>query len=162
MPTLKTWKAFQVTPCLNNESDPNLCGEHTKEFTKHTHKICEKLKTLQESSECKHLCNALYAYEKVHCFLLFMIIDDHVTANEFFCSSSVFRRNKKQEIGERIIQEFVRLTKVLYNCRMKTFLTDHVPGDHETFYAHAVRWYFPQLLKRTYKKYGLGLGVFTM
>ena len=61
-----------------------------------------------------------------------------------------------------MIQEFVRLTKVLYNCRMKTFLTDRVPGDHETFYAHAVRWYFPQLLKRTYKKYGLGLGVFTM
>ena len=83
MMTLKTWKAFQVTPWLNNESNSKLCGEHTKEFTKHTHQICEKLKTLQESSECEHLCNALYAYEKVHCFLLFIITDDHVTANAF-------------------------------------------------------------------------------
>ena len=42
------------------------------------------------------------------------------------------------------------------------FLTDLVPGDHETFCAHALRWYFPQFLKRTYLKYGLGLEIHTM
>ena len=45
---------------------------------------------------------------------------------------------------------------------MQTYLTDLVSGDHDNFYAHALRWYFPQILKRTYSKYGLGLGIYTM
>ena len=162
MVTLKTWKAFQVTPWLNNESNAKLCGEHTKDFTRCTHKICEKLKSLQESSECDTLCKALYAYEKVHCFISFVIIDDYITANAFFGRSLFSEETEKIYIGEKMIEEFQRLTSHLYDCGMKTFLTDRVPGDHETFYAHAVRWYFPKLLKRTYNKYGLGLGVFSM
>ena len=42
------------------------------------------------------------------------------------------------------------------------FFTDQVPGDHETFYAHAVKWYFLQILRQTYGKYGIVLGIYTM
>ena len=45
---------------------------------------------------------------------------------------------------------------------METFLTDRVPGYHETFYAHAMRWYYPSSLKRTYSKYGLVVGIYSM
>ena len=44
MANLKTWKAFQIVPWLNGESSSSkaIRGEHTKEFTKNTHKICKK------------------------------------------------------------------------------------------------------------------------
>ena len=45
---------------------------------------------------------------------------------------------------------------------MKTYLSDRVEGDHENFYAYALRFYVPDILKKTYNKYGLGLGVYTM
>ena len=63
---LKTWKAFQTTPWLNNDTNSKLRGEHTKEFDKNTHVICRKRKTLQDSSECENFCIALYAYEQTH------------------------------------------------------------------------------------------------
>ena len=61
-----------------------------------------------------------------------------------------------------MIETFDSITTQLYNSSMKTFLFTCVHGDQETFYAHAVRFYFPQILKRTHRKYGIGLGIFTM
>ena len=61
-----------------------------------------------------------------------------------------------------MISEFESLSEQLYKAGMKTYLSNRVEGDHETFYAHALRFYFPEILKKTYNKYGLGLGVYTM
>ena len=36
-----------------------------------------------QSSECSNLCEALYAFEKVHAFLTLVIIDDYEVANAF-------------------------------------------------------------------------------
>ena len=162
MTNLKTWKAFQITPWLNNDpQSKSLRGEHTKEFTKSTHKICEQLKKLRSNRECHNFCDALYAYEKINCFLSFIFIDDYKTANALF-GHNIFTANTERKcIGEKMLKEFERLVTVLYDLGMKTFLTDVVLGDHETFYAHAMRWYFVALLKRTYAKFDLGLGAFS-
>ena len=80
---MKTWKSFQVTPWLKNDKSSRLKGENTKEFTKCTHQICEQFKILRDCSDCALFCDALYAYEKVHCFLSFVIIDDYETENVF-------------------------------------------------------------------------------
>ena len=163
MKTLKSWKSFQITPWLNNDGCSKLRGEHTKEFTKYTHEICTTLKTLRNNRHCHAFCDALYAYEKIHCFISFVIIDDYITANAFLGEDGIFTKDTDREsIGERMIAEFEQLTSKLYSAGMLTFLTDRVPGDHETFYAHVVKWYFPQILKRTYNNYGLGLGIYTM
>ena len=61
-----------------------------------------------------------------------------------------------------MIEEFERLTYKKYVCGMKTFLMDRIPGDHEAFYSHDIRWNFSQLLRRKYHKYGLGLRVCSM
>ena len=59
------------------------------------------------------------------------------------------QRNKK-EIGDKMIGDFERLSIQLYSAGMKTYLLYCVVGDHETFYAHALHFYFVQILKRTY------------
>ena len=92
----------------------------------------------------------------------FVIIDDYETANAFLGVTQFDAQSGKQAIGEKMIETFDSLTTQLYNAGIKTFLSDRVHGDRETFYAHAVKFYFPQILKRTYRKYGLGLGIFTM
>ena len=160
--TLKSWRNFQISSWLNNDGISRLKGEHTKDFTRSTHKLCQKLKTLVNSQVCNDFCEALYAYEKVHCFMSFVIIDDYETANAFLGRNEFSAQSEKQAIGEKMIETYNCLAKQLYSYGMKTFLSDRVHGDRETFYAHAVRFYFPQILKKTYRKYGLGLGIFTM
>ena len=151
--SLRTWSRFHVKPWLNNESNSRLKGENTKEFTRETHRICVQLKTLISNNACEDLCTALYAFEKIHCFLGFVVIDDYQTANAFLNSNMFTSQSNKQEIGEKMIGEFEKLSMQLYSAGMKTYLSDRVLGDRETFYAHALCFYFVQILKRTYKKY---------
>ena len=92
----------------------------------------------------------------------FVIIDDYDTANAFLGENMFNAQSDKNIIGEKMIAKFDELTKQLYQSGLKTFLSDRVHGDRETFYAHALRFYFPVILKRTYQKYGLGLGIYTM
>lgn len=162
MSNLKSWKSFQITPWLNNDKSSRLRGEHTKDFTKSTHQICEKISSLRDSSDSCSFCEALYAYERVHCFLSFVIIDDFETANAFLGGPVFTQNDNRKNIGEKMILEFEYLADKLYRKGLETFLTDRVPGDHETFYAHAMRWYYPSILKKTYSKYGLGLGIYSM
>ena len=92
----------------------------------------------------------------------FVVIDDYETANAFLGVKEFERETDRKLIGKKMLDEFEKITSELYHAGMLTFLTDRILGDHETFYAHAVRWYFPAIARRTYSKYGLGIGVFTM
>ena len=159
---LKGFQSFHVTPWLNNESNSRLKGEHTKTFTKNTHRACSLLKSLLRSEKCDVFCDALYTFEKVSCFLSFTLIDDFDAANVFLNSSEFTSNTPKDTIGNAMIIEFERLNSDLYNFGMKTFLSDRVHGDLETFYSHVLRWYLPDIIKRVYAKYKLGPGIFTM
>ena len=74
---MKTWTSFEVKPWLNNETNLQLKGRNTKEFTRNTHLVCQKLKELIDDSACDNLIIALYAFEKIHCFLSFVLIVGH-------------------------------------------------------------------------------------
>ena len=60
------------------------------------------------------------------------------------------------------ISEYIKNVTKLYDAGAKTVLTHNTVGDRETFYMHVLRYYVPQLAKRTYDKYGVGMGVYTM
>ena len=160
--TMSTWGAFEIKPWLNNETNSRLKGRNTKEFTRNTHTVCLELQELVNSSACENLCTALYAFEKINCFLTFVLIDNYETANSFLNTNEFNQETDKQTIGLQMISEFESLSEQLYKAGMKTYLSDRVEGDHETFYAHALRFYFPDILKKNYNKFGLGLGVYTM
>ena len=76
----------------------------------------------------------------------FVIIDDYQSANEYLGEIVFAHDTDRRVIGQRMIDEYEKECSRLYNAGM-IFLTDLVPGDHETFYAHAVKWYFPQILQ---------------
>ena len=92
----------------------------------------------------------------------FVIIDDYQTDNEYLGTILFAQDIDWKVIGQRMIYEYEKECCKLYNAGVKTFLSVLVPGDHKTFYAHAVKWYFPQILRQTYGNYGLGLGIYTM
>ena len=41
-------------------------------------------------------------------------------------------------------------------------MTNRKVGDAETFYMHALRFYMPEIADETWKRHGLGVGIFTM
>ena len=41
-------------------------------------------------------------------------------------------------------------------------MTKKEEGDCETFYLHTIRFYMPDIVDDTWKKYYFGVGVFTM
>ena len=113
----------------------------TQKSSPKTHiNFARDFKKLQNSNECDVFCTALYAYEKINCFLLFVVIDNYETVNQFLVINLFTAETEQRAIGDRMIDEFERITKILYEAGMKTFLTDLVSGDHETLYAHAMRW----------------------
>ena len=163
--SLKGFQSFHVTPWLNNESNSRLKGEHTKSLTKNTHRACSLLKSLLRSEKCDAFCDALYNFEKVSCFLSFTLIDDYETANVFLNNNSTnefTESTPKETIGHAMIIELEQLNSQLYNNGIKTFRSDRVHGDLETFYSHVLRWYLPDIIKCVYAKYKLGPGIFTM
>ena len=61
------------------------------------------------------------------------------------------------------MSQFEESLKDFYEVGGKSFLTkgDKI-GDDETFYMHCLRFYLPDIAKKTLKDHKLGLGVFTM
>ena len=81
----------------------------------------QKNPIITEQQTCDNFCNALYAYERVHCFMSFVIIDDYQTANEYL-GEIVFAQDTDQKvIGQRMINEYEKECSRLYNTGMKTF-----------------------------------------
>ena len=60
------------------------------------------------------------------------------------------------------LEEYIWLSKELYDAGSKTTLTKNNKGDLETSYFHVVRYYVPQIAKECYEKYKVGIGIFTM
>ena len=60
--------------------------------------------------------------------------------------------------------DYVRFVKRFYELGANSFLTKDPSnvGDDESFYMHVVRFYFPQIMKKLYKEFGVGIGVCTM
>jgi len=102
------------------------------------------MREIVDSTSCNNLCTALYAFEKIHYFLTLCIIADFEIANAFIGNNEFNSDTPQTEVGEKMIATFESLSKELYKAGMSTFLTDRVPGDHETFYSHALRWYYPK------------------
>ena len=61
-----------------------------------------------------------------------------------------------------LINEFQVNVKEFYKCGKYTFLTKRNDGDDETFYFHCLRFYIPDIVDKTWEKFKLGIGIYTM
>lgn len=55
-----------------------------------------------------------------------------------------------------------RWIKIFYELVFVTFMTKTDKGDEETFYLHVLIYYMPEIIKDTWNKYELGIGIYTM
>ena len=51
---------------------------------------------------------------------------------------------------------------MFYKYGIKSLLARRTAGDKETFYTHTLFHYMPKIMKQTYKRHRLGVGVLTM
>ena len=68
----------------------------------------------------------------------------------------------KEEIAEMVISEYISQVEELYSLGLKSFMSESNQGDRKTFCLHSLWWYFPEIMKLTYKRHGVGIGVYTM
>ena len=93
----------------------------------------------------KNLCKVINLWERITPFLVITEVQN------------------KQEYKEDI-ETFEKLVASFYEVGANTILTKNPanPGDDETFYLHVLRFYMPEIAKKTFEDHGLGVGIFTM
>ena len=71
---------------------------------------------------------------------------------------------ENENVYKQKMLEFELNVKEMYKEGKLTILTKNPlkEGDNETFYLHCLRFYIPKIVKITYKKHNLGVGIFTM
>ena len=52
--------------------------------------------------------------------------------------------------------------QLFYKYGAESFLSKKSIGDCETFYMHTLRFYIPKIVDDTWKRFQLGIGIFTM
>ena len=57
---------------------------------------------------------------------------------------------------------FTQNVKKFYKVGACTFLSKNYVGDQENLYSHVLRFYIPQFADITFKRHGMGVGIFTM
>ena len=70
-----------------------------------------------------------------------------------------------KEKYEESLNKFKNNIKELFKNAKHTFImtkNETTPGNNETFYLHALKCYFPQLVTKLFEKHCMGLGNFTM
>ena len=117
---MKTWTSFEVKLWWNNETNSRLKGRNTI-FTRNTHLVCQTLKELIDDHACDNLTTALYAFEKIHCILSFVLIDEWDTANVFLNKNDFTATTNKKEIATQMIDKFESLSDQLYQAGMIFF-----------------------------------------
>ena len=70
--------------------------------------------------------------------------------------------SSRAEIANAMMAAYSDKVKLFHDAGMKSFMTDSVPGDNETFYTHAVCNYFLPKICTIYTLHGVGPGVFSM
>ena len=160
---LNGWDGYVLDPWMANEQNSRLKGRHTKSFTKHIPKCVALLKSLMPHDHVRHICECLLSFHKMSMILSLIIIDEyddviHLLPNE----TSITPSSTKTEVADAIISEYTCMGRRLYLHGHKSFMTKRSAGDKETFYLHTMRWYCPNIMKTTYIRNRLGIGIFTM
>jgi hypothetical protein len=79
-----------------------------------------------------------------------------------FLAISHLRDRTEEQYVEQILF-FEKNLKKFYDAGSRTFLTTGAEvGKEETFYLHALRYYMPEVVRTTYDRHKLGVGIFSM
>ena len=143
---LKTfWNSYNIDVWKLKANFNSFIGSEIKAFIDNIPAIVKFLKNeFTKTKERDNIVEGLEIWSKIVPFLQITKIDDQ---SEYKAKMS----------------QFVENIKDFYEVGGKSFLTKGgESGDDETFYMHCLRFYLPDIAKKTLKDHNLGLGVFTM
>ena len=160
---LPSWDGFVIDPWVTNDAMSHIKGRHAKSFIRYIPECVKVLRTISSSREISHFCMSLSAFSKMCTILGFVIIDDYDDALKMLPSDSeIVETSTKKDIAEAIISAYENAARTFYEEGVHSFLTRQTPGDKETFYSHTLFHYMPSIMRTTYERHGLGVGIFTM
>ena len=139
------WNSYNIDVWKLNTNFNSFIGSEIKTFIDNIPTIVEFLNNEFSNTKQKdHIIKGLEIWSKIVTFLQITTIDDESKYKEK-------------------LNQFEENLKDFYEVGGKSFLTkgDKI-GDDETFYMHCLRFYLPDIAKKTLKDHNLGLGVFTM
>ena len=143
---LKTfWNSYNIDVWKLKANFNSFIGSEIKAFIDDIPTIVKFMKNeFTKTKERDNIVEGLESWSKIVPFLQITKIDDQ---SEYKVKMSQFVENLKD----------------FYEVGGNSFLTKGgTSGDDETFYMHCLRFYLPDIAKKTLKDHNLGLGVFTM
>ena len=143
---LKTfWNSYNIDVWKLKANFNSFIGSEIKAFIDDIPTIVKFMKNeFTKTKERDNIVEGLESWSKIVPFLQITKIDDQ---SEYEVKMSQFLENLKD----------------FYEVGGNSFLTKGgTSGDDETFYMHCLRFYLPDIAKKTLKDHKLGLGVFTM
>ena len=143
----KFWNDYHMYVWKNKKNFASFLGNEIALFVGNTKSIVNFLEAnLVQTDEIKNFIKALKIWVRIFKF----------TAKTYIEDEDAIYLNKV-EIFERDLKNF-------YEVGSRTFLsTDGTTnGSQESFYCHVLRYYVPRLVRTTFERHRLGIGIFTM
>ena len=143
----KFWNDFHLYVWKNKKGFSSFVGNELALFVGNIPIITQFLmERLVQNMKVLSIIQGLNKWAEIFKFLAITHLGT-MTENEYLIEMTKFKAN---------LVEF-------YEIGGKSFLLDlHGNKSHETFYMHTLRFYLPRICDITYKRHGVGLGIFTM
>ena len=149
------WGHFNASVWAGNKKLSIYTGNPLKLFIEIIPNIISFLETtFVKSVHNKSLCEGLQLWKKISQFL--------IRTKIYYSDDTDEEKEKKTKGYMTDMNNFTKWVTQLYAHGSITFMKRSTEGDAETFYLHVLRFYMPNIIKDTWEKYGLGVGIFTM
>ena len=152
----KDWGEFNSSVWSGNKNTSIYRGESIRKFITLSPAITKWWKeNLILTGHTKCILESLILWTKISNFLRTTTIYDKNNDSDNVQKEKI----KQYEIDMKLYSKWVAR---FYELGLVTFMTKSNKGDEETFYLHTLRYYMPDIIEDTWKKYKLGVGIFTM
>ena len=140
------WRDWLVLAWNMNPPFQSFEGSELLELIRNASKIVDFLKVkFAHTDVLLDLCALLELWNKISAF---MVVAKVIDEEQY--------QSKLDQFGKDVLE--------FYKKGKYTFLTKNstTPGDNETYYLHALRFYIPQIAKNVFQKHKVGVGIFSM
>ena len=160
---LPNWDGYVIDPWVSNASNSRIKGRHSSAFINNIPQCITILQTLMPGILMNSLCSSLTSFYTMAKILGMVIIDDYKLVRHILPPDlSVNNESGEKEIAEAVIELYKSCASNFCEKGLRSFMTNSQRGDKESFYSHTLSCYLPQMLKETYERHNLGLGIFSM
>ena len=160
---LPSWDSYVIDPWVSNATNSRLKGRHTAAFCDNIHECIAVLKKLSPGGLMNDLCESLAAFHTMSKILGFVIVDQFNMAKHVLgTSSNINDQTSPQDIANAVMSKYDELVVKFRKYGLRSFMTNRRSGDKETFYVHVLTRYMPKIMRETYQRHSLGVGIFSM